>query len=100
MSEYRASRAKASSAWAERPFPLKPEGTDDNADDISPLFLGQTGRFRSYAGSRSPSQPGGKDGQRAAFQRTENGRLAFTGRLGSYGGVSAGTEALVSLAPR
>ena len=75
------------------PFPLKPEGTDDNADDISPLFLGQTGRFRSYAGSRSPSQPGGKDGQRAAFQRTENGRLAFTGRLGSYGGVSAGTEA-------
>ena len=75
------------------PFPLKPEGADDNADDISPLFLGQTGRFRSYAGSRSPSQPGGKDSQRAAFQRTENGRLAFTGRPGSYGGVPAGTDA-------
>lgn len=24
------------------PFPLKPKGADDNADDISPLFLGQT----------------------------------------------------------
>lgn len=74
------------------PFPFKPEGTDDNADDISPLFLGQTGRFRSHAGPCSPAQPGDKNSQGAAFQSTENGRLAFTGRLGSYGGVSAGAE--------
>ena len=74
------------------PFPFKPEGTDDNADDIRPLLLGQAGRFRSYAGPRSPSQPGDKNSQRAAFQSTENGRFAFTGRLSSYGGISAGTE--------
>ena len=71
---------------------FKPEGADDDADDVGALLLGQPRHLRRHAGACCASQPGGEDGQRTAFQSPEDGGFTFTGGLCPHGGIPAGAE--------